>query len=63
MWEEILRGKIIDVREGSLLSLLSSLDFKKAIPSAKSLEEALAKYKELYGTTEGTFTAYTFTLE
>ncbi len=57
----ILRGKIISKDEGNLSTLLHNLNFKEIIPTAKSVEEATAYIKKLYGTTEGTFTAYQFT--
>jgi ASC-1-like (ASCH) protein len=59
---KILRGKIIRTDEGNLVTLLQSLDFKQIIPTAQNVEEAEAYIKKLYGTTEGTFTAYRFVL-
>jgi len=58
----ILRGKIIRKDEGNLSALLENINFKKIIPSANNSEEAKAYIKTLYGTTEGTFTAYQFAL-
>jgi len=58
----ILRGKIISKDEGNLLTLLQNLNFKEIIPIANSAEEAIAYIKKLYGTINGTFTAYRFAL-
>jgi len=58
----ILRGKIVRRDEGNLSTLLHNLNFKEIIPTAKSIEEAEAYIKKLYGTTDGTFTAYQFAL-
>jgi ASC-1-like (ASCH) protein len=58
----ILRGKIVRTHEGSLPTLLQSLDFKQIIPTVHSVEEAKAYIKKLYGTTDGTFVAYQFVL-
>jgi ASC-1-like (ASCH) protein len=58
----ILRGKMVRRDEGSLPTLLQSLNFKEIIPTANSAEEARAYIKKLYGTTDGTFTAYKFVL-
>ena len=60
--QNILRGKIIRKDEGSLLTLLHTMNFKEIIPTTNSVEEAKAYIKKLYGTTDGTFTAYQFTL-
>jgi ASC-1-like (ASCH) protein len=56
----ILRGKIISKDEGDLSTLLHNLNFREIIPTAESVEEAIVYIKKLYGTTEGTFTAYRF---
>jgi ASC-1-like (ASCH) protein len=58
----ILRGKIVRKFEGNLQTLLQSLNFKQIIPAATSAEEAKAYIRKLYGTTDGTFTAYQFAL-
>jgi ASC-1-like (ASCH) protein len=58
----ILRGKIIRKDVGNLQTHLQSLNFKQIIPTANSAEEAKAYIKKLYGTTDGTFTAYQFAL-
>lgn len=58
----ILRGKIVKKDEGSLATLLQSLNFKQIIPTANSVEEATAYINKLYGSTEGMFTAYRFAL-
>jgi ASC-1-like (ASCH) protein len=59
---KILRGKIVRTDEGSLLTLLHTMNFKEIIPTTNSVEEAKAHIKKLYGSTDGTFTAYQFAL-
>ena len=56
----ILRRKIIKREEGNLTGVLRKDNYKKIIPSAHSLEEAVNYIKKLYETTEGVFTAYYF---
>ncbi|MGQ9552461.1 MAG: hypothetical protein ACUVUE_08565 [Candidatus Bathycorpusculaceae bacterium] len=58
----ILRGEIISKDEGNLSTLLHNLNSKEIIPTAISIQEATAYIKKLYGTTDGTFTAYQFAL-
>ena len=58
----IIRGKIISKDEGNLSTLLHNLNFKEIIPIANSVEEVEGYIKKLYGTTDGTFTAYRFAL-
>ncbi len=58
----IIRGKIISKNEGNLTTLLHNLNFKEIIPTANSAEEVIVYIKKLYGTAEGTFTAYRFAL-
>jgi hypothetical protein len=48
--------------EGNLQKLLQSLNFKQIIPTANSIKKVEAYIKKLYGTTDGTFTAYQFAL-
>jgi ASC-1-like (ASCH) protein len=55
---KVLRGKIVKKDEGSLVTLLQSLNFKQIIPTANSVEEATAYINKLYGSTDGMFTAY-----
>jgi ASC-1-like (ASCH) protein len=59
---KILRGEIVRKDEGNLQTLLQSLNFKQIIPTANSIEEAEVYIKKLYGTTDGTFTAYQLAL-
>jgi len=58
----ILKRKIISKDEGNLSTLLHNLNFKEIIPTANSIHETIAYIKKLYGTTDGTFTAYQFAL-
>ena len=58
----IVREKITKREEGTLEDVLRKDNYKKIIPIASSLEEAIDYLKRLYGTTEGIFTAYFFHL-
>jgi len=54
-----LRKKIVRREEGNLTELIRQDNYKNIIPSAETLEKAIDYIrKRLYGTTEGTFTAY-----
>ena len=57
---DIVRAKIIGKQERSLQLLLQSFPLDQIIPTARSVEEAEAYIRGLYGTTDGTFTAYRF---
>jgi len=43
-----------------LTHILREDNYNKIIPIANSLQEAIGYLKKLYGSTEGTFTAYYF---
>ena len=55
-----LRRRIIKKEEGNLTDVLRQDNFKNIIPSVNTLEEAINYIKNIYGTTEGVFTAYYF---
>ena len=57
---DIVRARITEKREGSLPSLLRSFPCDQIIPTARSVEEAEAYIRGLYGATGGTFAAYRF---
>ena len=59
---ESVKGRILRKREGKLEDVLNAATFSKIIPTAKSLDEAVAFVKRLYPSTDGTFTAYEFQL-
>ena len=56
----IIRRKITKKEEGVLSEVLREDNFKRIIPIANSLLEAIEYVKKLYKTTEGIFTAYYF---
>jgi ASC-1-like (ASCH) protein len=58
----ILRGNILKRHEDSLQAILQKIDFRKLRPTANSVEDVIDSIKKLYGTTDGTFTAYEFIL-
>ena len=60
---ESVRGRILRKQEGTLEDVLNAGTYKKIIPTAKSLDEAKAFIKQIYPSTEGTFTTHEFELE
>lgn len=54
----IPRRKIMYKEEGNLVGVLANNNYKNIVPSAKTQEGAANYMKKLYGTIEGTFTAY-----
>jgi hypothetical protein len=56
----IIRRRIVKREEGLLTHVLRGDNYKKIIPIADSLQEAVGYIKELYDTTKGIFTAYYF---
>jgi ASC-1-like (ASCH) protein len=58
----ILRGKITRKYQNNLEAILQIMDFKKILPIANSAEDVKERMKQFYGTTDGIFTAYQFTL-
>jgi len=61
--KQFVKGRILRKREGKLEDVLNTATYRKIIPTAKSLDEALAFVKQLYPSTDGTFTAYEFQLD
>ncbi len=55
---QVLRLRITDKESGMLSDVVRLDNFKRVIPSADSLEEAIAYFYGLYGDCEGVFTAY-----
>jgi ASC-1-like (ASCH) protein len=60
---EMLKGRIIRKEEGRLEEVLNATNYKKIIPIANSLDEAKSFIKQIYPTTEGTFTTYEFEID
>jgi ASC-1-like (ASCH) protein len=60
--KQCVKGVILRKREGKLDEVLNETTFKKIVPTAKTLDEAMEFIKQLYHSTEGTFTAYEFKL-
>jgi len=56
------KGRILRKREGKLDEVLNATTFMKIVPTAKTLNEAVAFIKQLYRSTDGIFTAYEFQL-
>jgi ASC-1-like (ASCH) protein len=59
---QCVKGRILRKREGKLLDILNVTTYRKIVPTARSLDEAITFVKQLYQTTDGTFTAYEFQL-
>jgi ASC-1-like (ASCH) protein len=59
---ESVKGRILRRREGKLEDVLNAATFRKIIPTAKSVDEAVAFVKQIYKSTDGTFTTYEFQL-
>ncbi len=59
---QTVKARILRKREGKLEELLNVATYRKIVPTAGSLDEAIAFVKGIYPMTEGTFTAYEFQL-
>jgi ASC-1-like (ASCH) protein len=59
---QCVKGRILRKREGKLDEVLNAATYRKIIPTAKTLDEAMEFIKQLYQSTDGTFTAYEFQL-
>ncbi len=59
---QCIKGIILQKREGKLDEVLNENTYRKIIPTAKTLDEAVEFIRQLYQSTEGTFTAYEFKL-
>jgi ASC-1-like (ASCH) protein len=54
-----LTMKIVGTQSGALSELVRQDNFQQVIPSAVTLEDALAYLRGIYGCCDGCFTAYT----
>jgi ASC-1-like (ASCH) protein len=59
---QTVKARILRKQEGKLEDLLNPVTYRKIVPKATSLDEALAFVKKIYPLTEGTFTMYEFQL-
>ncbi len=59
---QFVKGRIVKKQEGTLQELLNEDTYKKIVPIAKNLDEALVFIKEIYPLTDDIFTAYEFQL-
>ena len=59
---QCVKGRILRKREGKLDEVLNAATYRKIIPTAKTLNEAVEFIRQIYQSTEGTFTAYEFKL-
>ena len=60
--KKCLKGRILRKREGKLEDVLNVATYRKIIPTAKTLDEAVEFIRQLYQSTDGTFTTYEFQL-
>jgi ASC-1-like (ASCH) protein len=60
---ESVKGRILRKQEGTLEDVLNATTYKKIIPTANNLDEAKAFIKQIYPSTQGTFTTYEFELD
>ena len=59
---QCVKGRMLRKREGKLDEILNATTYRKIVPIAKTLDEAVEFVKQLYQSTDGTFTAYEFQL-
>ncbi len=59
---QCVKGRILRKQEGRLADVLNVDTYRKIVPTARSLDEALAFVKHIYPLTNGTFTTYEFQL-
>ncbi len=59
---QCVKGRILRKREGKLEDVLNADTFRKIVPTASSLDEALAFVKQIYPSSDGPFTTYEFQL-
>jgi ASC-1-like (ASCH) protein len=57
-----LKGRILRKREGKLEDVLNVATYRKIVPTAKTLDDAVEFIRQLYQSTDGTFTTYEFQL-
>jgi ASC-1-like (ASCH) protein len=56
---QLLKLRIVGRQTGKLIEVIRVDNFRQVIPSATSLDEALAYLRGIYGSCDGCFTAYT----
>ncbi len=55
----MLELKIVGIQSGQLFDVIREDNFRQVIPAAVTLEAALDYLREIYGSYDGVFTAYT----
>jgi ASC-1-like (ASCH) protein len=56
-----LAMRIVDIQSGQLTDLIRQDNFRQVIPSAQSVDDALAYLRRIYDDCDGIFTAYNVT--
>jgi len=56
-----LAMRIVGIQSGRLTDVIRQDNFRQVIPSAQSVDDALAYLRRIYGDCDGIFTAYTVT--
>jgi ASC-1-like (ASCH) protein len=59
---QTVKARILKKQEGKLPEVLNVETYMKIVPTARSLEEAVAFVKQIYDSTDGVFTTYEFRL-
>ena len=60
---QMVKGRILKKREGNIGDVLNAATYKRIVPTARNLGEAMEFIKHIYSTLEGTFTTYEFEIE
>ena len=60
---EKMIGRILRRREGALRDVLNEDTYKRIVPTARDLGEAMDFIKRIYPSAEGMFTAYEFEID
>ena len=58
-----IKGRILRRQEGTLRDVLSEATYKRIVPTARNLGEAMEFIRRIYPSAEGTFTAYEFEID
>jgi ASC-1-like (ASCH) protein len=58
--KQCVKGRILRRQEGALHEVLHAGTYRRIVPTAKNVDEALAFVRQIYPLTDGTFTAYEF---
>lgn len=60
---KFMKGRILRKQEGKIDDLLNMATYKRIVPTAKNIDEALTFIRQIYPSLDGTFTTYEFQLD